>query len=85
MINVIYLSWLPSRIGKSEELVEKTESLNSVQDLINSLLKKGEGYETVFSQMEFLKVAVNQQLIEDFSHVITDNDRVTFFSPLAGG
>ena len=82
-MRVLYFSWVRERIGKSGEKID-TEA-NTVSDLINELVKMGDNYSSVFSDLGEIKVAVDQVFVTDFSHSLEEAEEVAFFPPVTGG
>ena len=82
-MQIYYFSWVRERIGKSGEKID-TEA-NTVSDLINELVKMGDNYSSVFSDLGEIKVAVDQVFVTDFSHSLEEAEEVAFFPPVTGG
>ena len=82
-MQIYYFSWVRERIGKSGEKID-TEA-HTVSDLINELIKMGDNYSSAFSDLEDIKVAVDQVFVTDFSHSLEEAEEVAFFPPVTGG
>jgi molybdopterin synthase sulfur carrier subunit len=82
MIRILYFSWIREGVGTSEEKLE-TKSEN-VKELINELKLKNEKYNSVFSKLDNIRVAVDQKLV-NFETSIKNAEEVAFFPPMTGG
>lgn len=81
-LDVMYFAWVRERIGVPRETVE-TEAA-TVADLVRELSAREDRYELAFSDLEALRVAVDQDLA-DFDASITGAREVAFFPPMTGG
>ncbi len=79
-----YFAWLRSRIGTSEEEVEKPAEVRTVADLLDWLVHRGPGYEAALARREIVRVAVNHDHVRP-GHVLHDDDEVALFPPVTGG
>ncbi|HYD18367.1 MAG TPA: MoaD/ThiS family protein [Patescibacteria group bacterium] len=85
-MEVQYLSWLRTRAGKSKEEIEPPETVRTLQDLVEWLSESAASYKTLFSYRAVIAVSVNGKLVQDWDQVaIKNSDKISFFSPLAGG
>ena len=84
MIRVKYFARLSEALGlKSEELAH-SEQINSAEDIINTLIARGETWAREFSGDNKILVAVNQEMSERDA-AVNDGDEVAFFPPVTGG
>ena len=81
-LDVLYFAWLRERIGESSEAVE-TEAA-TVADLVNELRGREERYALAFSDLDSVRVAVDQDLV-DFDAPLAGAREVAFFPPMTGG
>ncbi|MEY8882976.1 molybdopterin converting factor subunit 1 [Donghicola sp. XS_ASV15] len=81
-MDVMYFAWVRERIGVPRETIE-TEA-TTVADLVRELSAREDRYELAFSDLEALRVAVDQDLT-DFDASITGACEVAFFPPMTGG
>ena len=81
-LDVMYFAWVRERIGVPRETVE-TEA-TTVADLVRELSAREDRYELAFSDLDALRVAVDQDLT-DFDASISDAREVAFFPPMTGG
>ena len=83
-INICYFAWCKEKVGRATETVSVPDDTNNVGGLIEHLLAKGEPYTEVFSEIDFIRVAVNQEHV-GADALIKQNDEVAFFPPVTGG
>ena len=83
-MKLLYFAWIRTKLGVSEELVDVPPDIKNVNGLIDWLINQGDAYQTVFSDLSLLRVAVNQEYV-DLDHTITSDDEVAFFPPVTGG
>lgn len=81
-LDVMYFAWVRERIGVPRETVE-TEA-TTVADLVRELSAREDRYELAFSDLDALRVAVDQDLT-DFEASISGAREVAFFPPMTGG
>ena len=82
-MQVYYFSWVREKVGTGQEEVQTNS--NTVKDLIDELSSKGENYTLAFSNLEQIKVAVDQVFVSDFNHTINNAKEIAFFPPVTGG
>ncbi len=81
-LNVVYFAWLRERIGEPSEMVETNAA--TVADLIKELRTREERYDLAFSDLDAVRVAVDQTLT-DFDAPLDNAREVAFFPPMTGG
>ncbi len=82
MIDVFYFAWVRERIGVPRERVETDAA--TVADLVAELRAREERYALAFSDLDSLRVAVDQELT-DFDAPLKGAREVAFFPPMTGG
>lgn len=81
-LDVLYFAWLRERIGLPRERVET--NAQTVSALIDELRLREDRYALAFSDLDAVRVAVDQELC-DFDTPITGAREVAFFPPMTGG
>ena len=82
-MKILYFSWLREKIGvPSEEVEVRSETVN---DLIKELINHDYKYKLAFEDINSIRVAVDQKIIQDFSVSIKNAREVAFFPPMTGG
>lgn len=82
MIELVYFAWVRERIGEARESHET--NAKNVRDLIQELKQKEERYAVVFSDLNAIRVAIDQDLV-DIDSSIENAKEVAFFPPMTGG
>jgi len=82
MIEVMYFAWVRERIGLPRETVET--GAETVAGLVEELRAREERYALAFSDLESLRVAVDQELT-GFDAPLKGAREVAFFPPMTGG
>ena len=82
MIKILYFSWVREKLGISEELL-KTKA-NNIKELIDELRSKDEKYKLAFADLDIIRIAVDQKLV-DIEYPLKDVSEVAFFPPMTGG
>ncbi|KZL14828.1 molybdopterin converting factor subunit 1 [Pseudovibrio sp. Ad37] len=83
-MKIRYFAWLRERTGTSEETIELPETVKTAGELISWLAARDEGYAFAFEQPETIRIAVNQEHVEE-DHVLSGTEEVAFFPPMTGG
>ncbi|MEI4473018.1 molybdopterin converting factor subunit 1 [Frigidibacter sp. MR17.24] len=81
-LDVLYFAWVRERIGLPRERVET--GAGTVAELVAELRAREERYDLAFSDLETLRVALDQEL-SDFSAPLAGVREVAFFPPMTGG
>ena len=82
-MKILYFAWLREKVGFPYE--EKEVDAVTVIDLINELVQLDEKYAIAFSDLNSIRVAVDQKLAQDFNVSIKNAKEVAFFPPMTGG
>lgn len=81
-MDVLYFAWVRERIGLPKETV--TTDAETVAELVSELRAREDRYDLAFSDLNALRVAVDQELT-DFDASIKGAREVAFFPPMTGG
>jgi len=84
MIRIRYFARLSESLGLKSEELDYSEQIISAEDIINTLIARGETWAQEFSGDNKILVAVNQEMSERDT-AINDGDEVAFFPPVTGG
>ena len=82
MIKILYFSWIREKLGISEELLNT--KANNINELINELRSKDEKYKLAFDDLDIIRIAVDQKLV-DIEYPLKNVSEVAFFPPMTGG
>lgn len=83
MIDLLYFAWVRERIGTPKERIET--QARTVADLIDELIAKEDRYALAFADLSAIRVALDQDLIDDVSASLDGVREVAFFPPMTGG
>jgi len=79
-----YFAWVRERIGKSEETIDPPASVQTVEELIAWLAKRGEAYAHAFETPRVIRAAIDQAHVQPDA-AIKDAREIAFFPPMTGG
>ena len=82
MIKILYFSWVREKLGIAEEQFDT--KANNINELINELRSKDEKYKLAFDDLDTIRIAVDQKLV-DLEYPLTNISEVAFFPPMTGG
>ena len=83
-MRILYFSWLKEKIGLNSQEIIKPKNVETVDDLIAFLREKSEKHKNAFSDLNSIKVAVNQEF-SNLEQKIKEKDEIAFFPPVTGG
>jgi sulfur-carrier protein len=83
-IKLLYFAKVRESLGIDQEEIDLLNNTKTVADLIDVLKNRGIQWRSIFEMSSSLRVAVNQELVEN-NHAINANDEVAFFPPITGG
>ena len=82
MVNILYFAWVRERIGIPKESIETNAT--TARELVLELRQREERYDIAFSDLDSLRVALDQDLV-DFDAPLAGAKEVAFFPPMTGG
>ncbi len=83
-MKMLYFAWLKTKTGVTEEEVAPPAEVTTVGALLEWLKGRGPGYADALSDLQVVRVAVNQTYV-DTSHPVGPDDEVALFPPVTGG
>jgi molybdopterin synthase sulfur carrier subunit len=84
VICIKYFARLSESLGTKSENIDYSEANNTVENLVESLVARGEPWATEFSPENKILVAVNHEL-SNRQATLKQGDEVAFFPPVTGG
>lgn len=84
-MKLIYFSWIRERLDRPEEEVSLPDSVKTVGDLLAWQKTRGEEFEAVFQHEKIVRVAINQEHVDDRSTMLEGASEIAFFPPMTGG
>jgi molybdopterin synthase sulfur carrier subunit len=83
-VKLVYFAWVRERIDKPEEEIDLPAYVVTARDLLNHLKTLGDGYEAALQYPEVIRVAVNQEHV-DQDEPIAGAREIGIFPPMTGG
>lgn len=83
-MKIMYFAWMREHIGAAEETCTLPDDVTSVAALVAHLRARSPGHAKALSNMDVVRVAINQTYAE-LDDPIGDQDEVAFFPPVTGG
>ena len=83
-VKLFYFAKVREALGIDREEIDLAGSIQTVADLVEFLKGRGSAWHTTFNELSSIRMAVNQEIVED-DHAIRANDEVAFFPPITGG
>ena len=84
IMKVTYFSWLRTKTGCADEMVNLPPDVTNVGELITFLGGQHPGLQEIASQNGSIRCTINRRYV-DFSHPVNSADDVTIFPPVTGG
>ncbi|KAA3514554.1 molybdopterin converting factor subunit 1 [Agrobacterium rosae] len=84
MVHIVYFAWVRERIGKSEEDIDLPADVTTARELTTYLTTLGEEYEAAFEFPDVIRVAVNQEHIDNDESIVGARE-IGIFPPMTGG
>jgi sulfur-carrier protein len=83
-MKLLYFSWVRERVGLAEEDLQLPQTVNTVHELLTWLTSQSQGHALALSDVNRLRIAVNQSYVQG-SHEVSDDDEIAIFPPVTGG
>ena len=84
MTKLVYFAWVRERIGVDEEVVDLPETVKTGADLLRWMKTRGENYEAALEFDNAIRIAVDQEHIDQKETIGTPRE-IAFFPPMTGG
>lgn len=82
-MKILYFAWVRERIGKAEEVVEPPASVETVADLVQWLIGRGDEYARAFEK-PVVRAAIDHTHVKPDA-AIAGAREIAFFPPMTGG
>ena len=83
-VKVLFFAALREQLGTSGEEIDLPAGVGTVGGLKAHLKTRGGKYETAFAEKALVRMAVNQDMVQQ-SAALKAGDEVAFFPPVTGG
>lgn len=84
MTKFLYFAWVRERIGFQSEELEIPANVTTVRELLTWLAGRGDEYANALSDMESLRVALDQTHVETDAPIAGSRE-IAIFPPMTGG
>lgn len=84
-MKLIYFSWIRERIGTGEEEVSLPENVNTIASLFEWLKSRGEEFEAALEYPDVVRVALDQEHVDDRQTSLSGVKEIALFPPMTGG
>ena len=84
-VKLLYFSWIRERLDMTDEMAELPDTVRTVGDLLSWQKGRGEEFEAVFEHDKVVRVAINQEHVDDRATGINGASEIAFFPPMTGG
>jgi molybdopterin synthase sulfur carrier subunit len=84
-MKLLYFSWIRERLDTPEEELDLPSNVKTVGDLLAWQKTRGEEFEAVFQHDKIVRLALNQEHVEDRSTSLEGVHEIAFFPPMTGG
>jgi len=83
-LTILYFARMREAIGRSRDIVELPATVDNLGQLRGWLISRGEPWASAFSQVQPLRIALDQVVCADDA-ALRDGAEVAFFPPVTGG
>ncbi len=84
-MKLLYFSWIRERLNRANEDVQLPDDVTTVSELLSWQKSRGEEFSAVFEFEKLVRVAINQEHVDDHSEKLAGADEIAFFPPMTGG
>lgn len=84
-MKLVYFAWIRERLDRTDEEVQLPETVQTVGELLDWQKTRGEEFEAVFEFDKIIRVAINQEHVDDRTTQISNATEIAFFPPMTGG
>ena len=83
-MKILYFAHFREKTNVAEETIDLPNGVTDVKTLIDWLVDRNDSFANAFSDLEHVRVAVNQEHV-DFDMPVKTGDEIAFFPPMTGG
>ena len=83
-MQLLYFGWVRTKIGSGHETLDPPVEITDVRSLVEWLKQRGDGYQEALQDLETIRVAVNQEMV-DLDALVSSSDEIALFPPMTGG
>ena len=83
-MKAVYFAWVRERIGLAEEELTPPANVETVEQLVDWLAARGEGYAAAFANRKSVRAALDKMHVTTQTPIATARE-IAFFPPMTGG
>lgn len=83
-MKVLYFAWLKTKLQMHGETLPWTKDRPDTDSLIQWMQARGPAFAEVFSDLDVVRIAVNQEYVTG-NTPLSEGDEIAFFPPVTGG
>ena len=83
-MKAVYFAWVRERIGVAEEEITPPASVQTVEQLVDWLAARGEGYAAAFANRKSVRAAHDKMHVTTKTPIASARE-IAFFPPMTGG
>ena len=83
-MKAVYFAWVRERIGVAEEEITPPVSVQTVEQLVDWLATRGEGYAAAFANRKSVRAALDKMHVTTQTPIASAQE-IAFFPPMTGG
>ncbi len=83
-MKAVYFAWVRERIGVAEEEITPPANVETVEQLVDWLAGRGEGYAAAFANRKSVRAALDKMHVTRQASIAAARE-VAFFPPMTGG
>ena len=83
-MKAVYFAWVRERIGVAEEEITPPASVQTVEQLVDWLAARGEGYAAAFANRKSVRAALDKMHVTPHTPIASARE-IAFFPPMTGG
>jgi len=84
-MKLVYFSWIRERLDMNDEEISLPENVISLGDLTSWMNTRGDEFKAVFEHKNVVRIAIDQEHVDDMTLDITQAKEIAFFPPMTGG
>ena len=84
-MKLVYFAWIRERVGTGEEEITPPGDVATVGELLDWLKTRGEEFEAALEYDSMVRVAIDQEHVDDRTTPIAGAREIALFPPMTGG
>jgi len=84
-VKLLYFSWIRERLDMTDENADLPDTVKTVGDLLAWQKSRGDEFEAVFEHDKVVRIAINQEHVDNRATELAGASEIAFFPPMTGG